>query len=874
MTYTLRYSTPAEDSVKGWEEQSLPLGCGWFGANVFGIPRRERIQITENSLQNASHFGGLNNLAELYILFPHADSTVTDYERGLRLNDGIAYTRYTHGGKRYTREAFTSYPDRALSLRLTGEDRTLTFTLAPEIPFLKEYARQPGDNGGKTGKIESLGENRILLSGNMAYYNIDFAAVLSVSTDGSLTNADGKITVENASYADIRFTCGTDYVLCERAFCEHDPKKKIVKSIDVPAETLARMDTIDTLSYDDLRARHTSDFTGLFDRVSFTLADADPDAFTDTMLADYREGKRNSYLETLYFQYGRYLLISSSRPGTLPANLQGTWNCHDEAPWGSGYWHNINVQMNYWPAFSTNLAETFEAYSAYNEAFRKEAARCAYRYLCQWNPENVPADVTEDRYADLFGWTIGTANYPYSISGPGGHSGPGTGGLTTKLFADWYDFTQDKAVLEQSVYPAVATMSRYLTRTVRDYDGEYLAAFSASPEQLIVGHWASSHNVYYNTVGCAFDQQMIWENGADLLRLAKELGREDADTARQREQQEHYSPVLVGWSGQIKEYREENLYGEIGEYRHRHISQLVGLFPGTLITSETPAWMDAAKVTLNERSDISTGWALAHRLNAWARTGDGNRAYRLYSNLLGHRTLNNLWDTHPPFQIDGNFGGTSGVAEMLLQSHEGRIAILPSLPDAWKKKGAFTGLCARGGFTISVAWEDGTPTEILVTSHAGRPCSLYYPGIGQANLEGADIPGRGETFLFGYCTLAFDTVPGGCYRITGIPKTEPVPAPANLTIDRETMTLSWTCEPGLECHICRAVDNDPDYTFLACGNMTSFTDNFDPQTVGHITYRVTARRGNTESEGVTLVVNNASKLCLERYAHILRQQDS
>ena len=228
-------------------------------------------------------------------------------------------------------------------------------------------------------------------------------------------------------------------------------------------------------SFAELKKRHLADYHRLFGRVDITLAGADGSGYTDEMLADYAAGKANPYWEMLYFQFGRYLLISSSRPGTLPANLQGTWNCHDFSPWGSGYWHNINVQMYYWPAFSTNLAETFTVYADFNRAFRPAVARCAYRYLQQWNPENITTD-DESQFASAYGWTIGTASYAYEIDGPGAHSGPGTGGLTTKLFSDWYAFTQDPAVLADSVYPTLASMSRFLTRTVRDYDGDLLAA--------------------------------------------------------------------------------------------------------------------------------------------------------------------------------------------------------------------------------------------------------------------------------------------------------------------------------------------------------------------------------------------------------------
>jgi len=859
MQYIMRYRQPAEDSVFGWEHQSLPIGNGFMGANVFGIPERDRIQITENSLQNPGALGGLNNFAEIYLHTPCTQ--VQDYERGLLLNDAIAYCRYTADGIQYEREYFTSYPDNVLVIR---QKASAPFSCRAElvIPYVKPYAKTEGDGGGKSGTV-TYEKNRASLKGLMHYYQIHFAGELAVVTDGVTSFSEDGIRVENATDLVIYMTVGTNYRLRPEVFEEEDPKKKLTDAApdEWVADNLAR---VLKQEYAQIRARHLADHQALFGRVELELGKERPEA-TDELLARYAKGEQIPYLEMVYFQFGRYMLIASSRKGTLPANLQGVWNVHDQSPWGSGYWHNINVQMNYWPAFLTNLPETFLAYADFNEAFRPKARLLAEEYILQYDPENYEKGAC--------GWTIGTASYPYTISAPGSHSGPGTGGLTSKLFWDYYDFTRELGVLENVAYPALYGMSEFLTKTVRDFgDGEYRAVFSASPEQMYNRLYVTGGR-YCQTVGCAFDQQMIYENGRDYLEAAKLLKKEtDPLYAVQKSQIDHYHPVRIGWSGQIKEFEEENMYGEIGEYHHRHISELIGLYPGTVINHTTPAWMDAAKYTLTERGDEATGWALAHRLNAWARTGDGEHAYTLVRNLLGSRTMDNLWDFHPPYQIDGNFGGTSGIAEMLLQSHEGYIAILPSLPQAWAKKGRFQGLVARGAFEVSAAWEEGTATEISICSKAGGECRILYPNIEQGCLVGdtEKVSGiRKEKDL-----LCFETKAGQTYRITKIAACIRTQKPVGFTVDRESLTMSWEkaadTDTEVTYRIYRSMDDAPDYELLAEVTQNSWQDQLDWSQKPYVMYRLTAQKtGEKESDGAVVTVNHADALYLTRYKHWL-----
>ncbi len=858
MTYLLRYLSPAPDSGEGWEKYSLPVGCSALGANVFGGLSRERIQITENSTENPGELGGLNSFADLYFDFPHENAE--NYERSLCLNDAAARVRCDVNGVRFERTVFASYPEKALILRFTASEKgALSFAACVSISHLTDEEKRR-----KTGRVFTEGQT-IFMEGRMEAYNLRFAGALHIETDGAVTPDDGgRLRISGATEAWMIFVPATNYVLSPHVFAEPDNRKKLPDTDPMP---LCREKLAAALAYDyeTLRARQLADYTALFGRVSLDLGESDVPALpTDELLEAYGKGERSRYLEALYFQFGRYLLISSSRTGCLPANLQGVWNCHDRSPWGAGYWHNINVQMNYWPAFVTGLAETFPAYLSYYEAFLPTASRAAADFVKATVPENY-------HEGEDCGWTIGTANYAYSITGPGSHSGPGTGGLTSKLFWEYYDFTRDEKILREVTCPALMSMARFLTKVVRDYDGKELSVFSASPEQKICEARPGQNMIYryYQTVGCAFDQQMIWENGNDLLKCAALLGdgfftpdeKKVLDTLR--EQIGRYDPVQVGWSGQVKEYREETFYGLMGEFRHRHISQLVGLYPGTSITHDTPAWLDAARVSLNLRSDESTGWALAHRLNAWARTGDGNRALKLYSNLIGMRTLPNLWDFHPPFQIDGNLGGTSGVAEMLLQSHEGAVAPLACLPDDWEN-GSYTGLAARGGFTVDAAWSHHSADTVTIHSSVGGVCRLRLANAARAK---ADFP-----FAAGSDDLVvFDTVPGGVYRFTEIPKTVKKPVPETLRVTR-SLDLSWDfAEP---VNIWRAEDSAPDYV-LCARNVTggSWHDrSADFANFETLTYKITrADTLDPSSDGAYRTLNHSTRLERDRYRRIIAQ---
>ena len=872
-----------------WERWSIPLGNGYVGANIFGRTETERIQLTEKTLANpyritsgSPNTDGLNNFSETYIDFGHTNSAVSRYSRELDLKTAVSTVSYQYGGVTYTREYFTSYPDKAMVIKLDASGSgNLSFTLRPTIPYEQEYMNTAGDKGGKWGEVTSSvsdGVGTIELTGKLEYFDIDFMGLYKVYTNGGTVTAttttnkygdtDGTITVSGATSAYIVITMGTDYELVSEQFTGNssdESKPTYSTGLDearakVEGYMSAVSANIKGKSFDDayntLKTRHLNDYQNLFGRVSLDLDfnESDFALTTDALLTNYKNGSGSTYLEALYFQYGRYLLIASSRKGALPANLQGVWNRYNHAPWSAGYWHNINVQMNYWPAFSTNLAETFEAYVDYNVAYMAEAESGSNSIVSSYNPSVYGQDGGN-------GWSIATGGY---VSDVDGSTSIGNLGFTTQLFWEYYEYTKDETLLREVVYPVLVGAARFITKMVKeDADGNFIALYTDSPEQYVDGVW------YYTDKGTAYAQSFAYQNNYNMLLAAKELGISFEDTThedyaiiqRVLEQIDKYDPVRIGLSGHVKEFFEEEYYGDLGEYTHRHISQLVGLYPGNVINGATPAWLDAAEYVLTERGDKATGWGVAHRLNLWTRVQNGERAYDLLEQLLKNNTATNLWDLHPPFQIDGNLGGTAGISEMLLQSHAGYIAPLAAIPASWAN-GSYTGLVARGNFEVSARWSDSTLTDLNIKSLKGGEVSVKYGGISGVTV--CDSDGNVIKYTYENGIITFDTEAGKTYVIWGFEKQIQPEEVTGLSVESDFLskyTLTWNASAdAVAYNVYVAKDNDAAYTLLGSTKGNSFV--YKPKSIENprLTFAVTAVNSSGVEGDRSLVYKNPENL--------------
>jgi alpha-L-fucosidase 2 len=478
-------------------------------------------------------------------------------------------------------------------------------------------------------------------------------------------------------------------------------------------------------AFSELQRRSIADHQRLFRRVGLRLSETPaPKMPTDERLKAVQGGAQDPALVALYFQYGRYLLICSSRPGDMPANLQGIWNREMSAPWGSDYHININIQMNYWPAEVGNLSECHEPFFDFVEALAAVSGRAAARDI--YGARGFVGHYTTDAW--LYAPVAGDPQWALWQMG---------GAWCTRHFIEHYRFTGDRRFLEERVYPILRDASLFLLDWLVEHPktGKLVSGPSASPENMFT---AADGKQYSVAMGNSMDQEIAWDTFSNFLEAATELGITDELTIKVKGAVERLAWPGIGSDGRLMEWVEEFQEPEPG---HRHISHLYGLHPASQFTRRNPAYMGAARKTIDFRlahGGGHTGWSRAWIINFWARFHDAEKAHESVRLLLQKSTLMNLFDTHPPFQIDGNFGGTAGIAEMLLQSHDGEIELLPALPREWGT-GGFSGLRARGGFEIAAYWQRGRLERAEIRSLLGRSCRIRY---GTALKEFSTVAGR------------------------------------------------------------------------------------------------------------------------------------
>ena len=743
----LRASGLRANPDRAWESRSLPIGNGSLGANILGSISAERITLNEKTLwkggpntakgadyywnvnkQSAEvlkeirqafldgnqekaalltqknfnglaayeekdetpfRFGSFTTMGELYIETGLSEIRMDNYRRILSLDSAMAVVQFDKDGTQYQRKYFISYPDSVMVMKFTASK-------AGKQNLILSYC----PNSEAKSHLKADGNNGLVYTGILNNNGMKFAfRIKAIHKGGTLKAEDDRLIVKDADEVVFLLTADTDHKMNfnpdfkdSKAYVGNDPEQT----------TQAIMNQALQKGYDELYRNHENDYTSLFNRVRLQLnpEENSPNLPTYQRLANYKKGMPDYQLEQLYYQFGRYLLIASSRPGNMPANLQGIWHNNLDGPWRVDYHNNINIQMNYWPACSTNLSECTWPLIDFIRSLVKPGEKTAQAYF---NARGWTASIS----ANIFGFTAPLSNEAMSWN-----LNPTAGPWLATHIWEYYDYTRDKKFLQETGYELIKSSAQFTVDHLwHKPDGTYTAAPSPSPEHGPVDE------------GVTFAHAVVREILLDAIQASRVLGVDANERKEWENVLEKLVPYRIGRYGQLLEWSSDI---DDPKDEHRHVNHLFGLHPGhTISPVTTPELAQAARVVLEHRGDGATGWSMGWKLNQWARLQDGNHAYKLYGNLLKNGTLDNLWDTHAPFQIDGNFGGTAGVTEMLLQSHMGFIQLLPALPDAWRN-GSITGICAKGNFEVSISWKEGKLEKATFLSKSGAPCKVKY----------------------------------------------------------------------------------------------------------------------------------------------------